>query len=200
MIKTFLLTLLVFTLIQAKTYTFDTDALGNLSKEWHCSQVQGQVWNITQEKKSSHLLTLLQTNASGNHFNTCYVKSHFLDGEIQVKLKANSGRGDQGGGIIWRVQDTNNYYIVRYNPLEDNFTFYKVIDSYRHQLQNVNVALQRAGWHTLKVIQKKAHYQIYLDGSLRLEGDDSTFTNAGGVGVWSKADALSSFDDLVVRP
>ena len=198
--KTLLLTLFVFALLQAKTYTFDTDALGNPPKEWHCSQAQKQVWKITQGEKDSHLLTLVQTDAYGSHFNTCYIKSNFLDGEIEVKLKANSGRGDQGGGIIWRVQDANNYYIVRYNPLEDNFTFYRVKDSYRHELQNVNVSLPRTGWHRLKVIQKKSHYQIYLDGLLRLEGDDTTFANAGGVGVWSKADALSSFDNLVIRP
>ena len=168
------------------------------AQNWTCDNRYEQEWSITQTK-DSQVLTLLQTKAHGSHFNTCYTRANFLNGTISLKFKANSGREDQGGGIIWRVIDADNYYIVRYNPLEDNLTYYYVKDGYRHFQKNINVVLSKKQWHTLQVIQNKAHYSISLDNKKMLEGNNHIFTKAGGVGVWSKADAKTSFTDISIQ-
>jgi hypothetical protein len=50
----------------------------------------------------------------------------------------------------------------------------------------------------LKVVQQGERIEAYLNGKQYLEASDDIFLKAGGVGFWSKADAASSFDDLVV--
>ena len=159
-------------------------------------------WEITNSKSDSlsqYVFHLLKTDAHGSEFNLCYTKKiKFLNGAISVKFKADSGHEDQGGGIIYRVKDKNNYYVARYNPLEDNLCFYYVKNSHRRVLKEETVILEDKQWHTMKIVQHNAHYVVYLDSENIFQGDDSTFTNAGGVGVWTKADALTSFKDLKV--
>jgi hypothetical protein len=116
-----------------------------------------------------------------------------------VAFKANKGDKDQGGGIVWRYQDANNYYIARMNPLEDNFRVYKVVAGKRaKEFQNAEVKVKAGEWHTLKVRMVGDHIQCYLDGKKYLDVKDSTFARAGKIGLWTKADAQTHFDDLKV--
>jgi len=160
-------------------------------------------WEITNAKSNSishYVFHLLKTDAHGSEFNLCYTKKiTFLDGSISVKFKADSGHEDQGGGIVYRVEDNSNYYIARYNPLEDNLCFYYVKNGHRRLLNSANVTLDKGHWHTMKIVQHNNHYEVYLDSKNILQGDDNTFTNAGGVGVWTKADALTSFKNFNIR-
>ncbi len=134
-----------------------------------------------------------------NIFNLYFTKGiNFKNGEISVDFKANSGKIDQGGGIMWRVIDKDNYYIARFNPLEDNFTFYKVIDGDRIELKNVNIRLS-SGWHKMKITQDDNHFVGYLDGKRFLNCDDSSIQKGGGVGLWTKTDAKTSFKNLIVK-
>ena len=159
-----------------------------------------EIMNTKSSLASQYVFHLLKTEAHGSEFNLCYTKKiKFLNGSISVKFKANSGHEDQGGGIAWRVGDKNNYYVARYNPLEDNLCFYYVKNSYRRLLNSATVVLDQEHWHSMKIIQRNNHYTIYLDSKNILQGDDTTFTNAGGVGIWTKADALTSFKDLQVK-
>ena len=158
-----------------------------------------QITNTQSDSISHYIFQLLKTDAHGGEFNLCYTKKiTFLNGTISVKFRANSGHEDQGGGIIWRVEDNNNYYIARYNPLEDNLCLYYVKNAHRRLLKQESIILEEKQWHSMKIVQKNSHYQVYLDSKIILQGDDTTFTNAGGVGVWTKADALSSFKDFKV--
>jgi len=125
----------------------------------------------------------------------------FRDGAIEVSLRADRGKEDQGGGLIWRVQDANNYYVTRYNPLEDNVRLYAVKDGRRKQLASatgIGIGIKAGEWFKLKIVQQKNKIEAYLNDRKYLETTDRTFTKAGGIGFWSKADAASSFDDLVV--
>lgn len=136
----------------------------------------------------------------GLSFNFSYTQEvKFLDGEIEVEFKAISGRQDQGGGIMYRVIDDNNYYIARFNPLEDNFRFYYVKDGYRSMLKSIKIHLDSSKWHSMKIIQNKNQYEAYIDGEKLLEGVDDTFSKAGGVGVWTKADAYTKFKNLKIK-
>ncbi len=124
----------------------------------------------------------------------------FKDGQIEVKVRANSGKVDQGGGLIWRARDANNYYIARYNPLESNFRLYYVKDGARKILADASGVNVKAGeWFTIKIVHKGEEIEGWLNGKKLLETTDRTFGEAGGIGFWTKADAATSFDDLIAR-
>ena len=110
-----------------------------------------------------------------------------------------AGVVDQGGGLIWRVKDHDNYYIARWNPLEDNFRVYYVKEGRRVQLDSANVKADPTKWHTIKIEQRGDAIACYLDEEKLLALKDKTFAEAGGVGLWTKADAATAFDDLVIR-
>ena len=115
--------------------------------------------------------------------------------DLSVRMKPAAGEFDQGGGLVWRAQDRRNYYLCRYNPLEDNFRLYKVVDGKRSLLQNADVD-KTPGWHAIAVIMAGDHIECSLDGKKLLTFDDPSITAAGKIGLWTKADAQSLFDDL----
>jgi hypothetical protein len=136
----------------------------------------------------------------GYHFNMAInEKDIFDDLELIVKFKGVEGREDQGGGPVWRYQDANNYYIARANPLENNFRVYKVVDGNRLQMNSARLKVTTNEWHTIKIIARNDHIQCYYDGRPYLEVTDDTFQK-GKIGLWTKADAVTYFDDLEVRP
>ena len=188
-------------------YDFEKTKTGGLPEGWkadatHPSKKPGN-WQVVEDTvvPSGHkVLSLTNVGENrGSTFNLCYTKEiPFTNGEIAVKFKANTGRIDEGGGIMWRVQDGDNYYVARFNPLEDNFRFYSVKNGVRRQIASADVKLSK-GWHEMKIIQKENRFEGYLDGKKLLEATDDTFTKSGGVGLWTKADAATSFDDFHVK-
>jgi hypothetical protein len=126
--------------------------------------------------------------------------SSYQDVEIIVSFKAMEGKLDQGGGIVWRYQDANNYYIARMNPLEDNFRAYKVENGKRsQQFQNAAVKIPAGEWHLLKIKQVGNRIECFVDGKKYLDVKDDTFQKAGKVGLWTKADAQARFDEVRVE-
>lgn len=125
--------------------------------------------------------------------------SRFTDLELTVSFKAVKGETDQGGGPVWRYKDANNYYIARMNPLEDNFRVYKVVGGKRSQLGSAEAEAPAGKWHSIRIVHKGDHIQCYLNGKRQLDVKDETFKDAGKIGLWTKADAVTSFDDLTVN-
>ena len=124
----------------------------------------------------------------------------FQNGELSVRMRANSGNIDQGGGLIWRAQDENNYYVARYNPLESNFRLYYVKQGSRTTLATSDRLSASPGqWVQLRIAHQGQRIQGWFNNTLAWEVDDSQFPKVGGVGLWSKADAASSFADFVAR-
>jgi hypothetical protein len=121
------------------------------------------------------------------------------DLSLSVRVKPVAGKEDQGGGLVWRAKDSKNYYIARYNPLEDNFRVYKVVNGVRTMLQDAKAASDK-GWRPIRILMKGDHIECYLDDTKLLDVHDSTFTGSGRIGLWSKADAQSYFDDLKLGP
>jgi hypothetical protein len=107
-----------------------------------------------------------------------------------------SGKEDQAGGVIWRCQDADNYYIARANALEDNVTIYHTIEGKRVSFKNTNTKVTSLVWHTLRVDFQSNKFTVTFDGKKILEVTDDSFTDAGKVGVWTKADSLTLFDDF----
>jgi hypothetical protein len=157
-------------------------------------------WKVVADPTAPSKPKVLAQTAknSGTTFNLALVSgTSFQNVDLSVKMKAIAGGEDQGGGLVWRAKDKSNYYIARYNPLEDNYRVYKVQNGSRSQFESATVKGDK-NWHTLRVTMTGDHIECFLDGKKRLDDHDSTFPNAGMIGLWTKADAQSHFDDLMV--
>lgn len=120
----------------------------------------------------------------------------FSDVDVSVKVKPVSGKVDQTGGLIFRAKDAKNYYLVRSNGLEDNYRLYTLTDGKRKQIASTKVDPPKAGeWHTLRVVAKGAKIQAYIGDRLLIDHEDATFKE-GYVGLWTKADSVTEFDDF----
>ena len=120
------------------------------------------------------------------------------DVDLTVEFKTISGNVDQGAGLVWRYRDHNNYYLTRCNALEDNCTIYHVVDGRRLAFMNRNVKVPSNAWHTLRLQAMGDHFVVTYNGTPVLDVKDGTFTGAGKVGVWTKADSVIYFDNLSV--
>jgi hypothetical protein len=189
-----------------KPVSFSKDSAGKVPAGWKVDKTgkgDGSSWSVVADDTAPGKtgFALMQTAASPTAmFNLCTLEdSRFLDGEIEVAFKAVKGDHDQGGGIVWRYQDANNYYVARMNPLEDNLRLYKVVDGKRLQLATDDkVKVETGTWHRLKIKHVGKQIEVSLDGKKILEAADDTFTKAGKVGLWTKADAQTRFDVFVV--
>ena len=122
----------------------------------------------------------------------------YKDVSVSVRFKGVKGRGDQGGGPVWRYQDSDNYYVARANPLENNFRLYKVVNGSRHMLKSASLRIDTGKWYVLKIVMQGNKIQCYFNGKPELEATDNTFSNAGKVGLWTKSDAVTWFDNMQV--
>jgi hypothetical protein len=111
-------------------------------------------------------------------------------------VKAMTGDEDQGGGPIWRAKDADNYYIARWNPLEDNFRIYFVKGGRRIQLASADIKADPKKWHEIEIKHVGNHIIAKFDKKKILKLDDDTFGEAGKVGLWTKADAATAFDNF----
>ena len=186
---------------------FESVATGKLPHGWKSESTNAHgkhpLWRVTQDATApsgNHVLTMQRAaRPYGNSFNICWTDDiSFKNGSIEVRIKALTGKIDQGGGIVWRVRDNKNYYIVRYNPLEDNLRFYYVHNGTRTMLSNANIKVTPHSWHHIKIVQRGDKTTVFFDGKPTFDKTDWHFPEAGGVGLWTKADAVTSFDDFIV--
>ena len=188
----------------ALIFNFDKDPAGTIPAGWS-NQKTGKgglgSWAVQADPTAPskpNVLTQTSKENFGYHFNVAVAEnSDFSDLEIELKFKALTGKEDQGGGPVWRYQDADNYYICRANPLESNFRVYKVVNGNRKQMKSATVDIPSNVWHTIKVKNVGDHIQCWYDGKLYLEVTDNTF-KSGKVGLWTKADAVTSFDDFTI--
>jgi hypothetical protein len=191
---------------KTRTMNFKKDDVGKVPSGWKADKTgkgEGSVWKVVEDptapSKSGYALA--QTAESpGSMFNLCVADdTKYKDVEVSVAFKAMKGDKDQGGGIVWRYQDANNYYVARMNPLEDNYRVYKVIGGKRIQLETKeNLKVPAKEWQTLRITMKGDRIECFLDGKKELEAKDDTIKDAGKVGLWSKADAQTYFDNFKV--
>jgi hypothetical protein len=115
---------------------------------------------------------------------------------VSVRFKAVAGKVDQAGGLVARFKDKDNYYITRANALENNVRLYKVVDGSRKQFAGVNAKVTSGEWHTLRLVANGSHFEVFFDGKSLFTAADDTLKDAGRVGLWTKADSVTLFDDL----
>ncbi|MFI5458507.1 MAG: family 16 glycoside hydrolase [Isosphaerales bacterium] len=176
-----------------RTWTFDDDETGAIAKGF--TNDVGE-WKVAASDKGK---ALAQSAKNPNSvFNVTLISdTNAKDVDLSVRMKAIAGEHDQGGGLVWRAKDAKNYYLVRYNPLEDNYRLYHVVNGKRTLIQNVDIT-HSDGWNTLRVTMTGDQITCYYDGKKSIEAKDSTLPEAGKIGLWSKADAQSEFDDLTL--
>ena len=185
------------TLALADTENFDQTPSGSLPTNWTCG-VTGRgspIWNVETDSSAPSQPNVLKQSGKGT-FPWCVMRNvSIADGFVEVKFKPLSGSEDQAGGLIWRWKDGDNYYIARANALENNVTIFHTIKGSRRQFKSVNMKVATNQWHTLRVdfagqdIKVRSMANVYC-------GHDDTFQGAGAVGVWTKADSVTEFDDF----
>ncbi|MBI3823420.1 MAG: DUF1080 domain-containing protein [Planctomycetes bacterium] len=159
-------------------------------------------WKLVEDKTvPGGRFALHQTSKNGSAvFNVCIAEDagKYKNVDISVSIKAIAGDKDQGGGILWRAKDKDNFYIVRFNPLEDNFWLYKTVGGVRMSLKKVDVKPADGKWQTIRGVHKGNQIQCFFNGKMLIDLTDDTFTEAGLVGLWSKADAQTYFANLQI--
>lgn len=177
------------------TFNFDNEEVGKLPADWTAAV---STWMISLDGANKAMKQAGKNE--GDRFNICVQnKLKYQNLEMEVRIKALEGTEDQGGGLVWRYIDAKNYYITRANPLENNFRVYKVVNGNRKQMESANVTFKKGEWYNIKVVMSGNSIDCYFNGQKLLSHADETFPKAGLVGFWSKADAVSLFDDLKIK-
>jgi len=191
------------------TFTFEESKLGELPNDWSQSFTgRGEFtnWKVVDDK-GNKVLAQLSLGESNYHFNNIVFNGlESKNMELKVRMKGVKGYEDQGGGFIWRYIDKDNYYVVRANPLEDNVVLYKVKKGRRSDLPlvgkgktyGVDVPTLGKGWNDLTLNVDDNIFTVFLNGKELFKVNDDTFQGKGKIGLWTKADAVSYFDDYQV--
>jgi Domain of Unknown Function (DUF1080) len=187
------------------TYNFDSDATGTLPAHFHAALTgrgaQPQ-WVVQADSSApSKPNVLAQTSADKTDYRFPLVVADdgsFRDLEVDVKFKAVSGNVDRAAGLVFRFKEANNYYVVRANALENNYVLFRVVDGRRSEIKGARVKVASGEWHQLRVEATGNKITCYYDGEKKIEATDDTFKDAGKIGLWTKADSVTYFDDLHV--
>lgn len=182
------------------------DAATALPKGWQTG-VTGKgaaKWEVVSDSSAVSNPNVLKQSGEATFCWAAKTDEKIKDGFAEVKIKPLSGKEDQAGGLVWRLQDANNYYVVRANALEGNVVLYKTVNGKRTSLQvkgrtfgyGVDTKVPANKWSTLRVDFKGTLFTVTFNGTKLFEVEDESLTGAGGVGVWTKADSITAFDDF----
>ena len=182
----------------AETANFDNEQTGKPPVGWTATQTgKGNAkWTVEKDDSAPTKPNVLKQSGQASYPVCVKDDTNLKDGFVEVKFKPISGNEDQAAGLIWRAKDADNYYIARANALEDNVTIYHTIKGRRTEQKRTEVKVSSGEWHTLRVDFNGNHFTVTFDGTKAIEWDDDTFKDAGKVGVWTKADSVTLFDDF----
>mgnify|MGYP000143143480 CR=1 FL=1 len=198
-LATAILTTAVLTSVAlAQTVNFDNADTGKPPGGWTATKTgSGEAkWEVVADDTAPSKPNVLKQSGEATYPVCIKDDTSVKDGFVEVKFKPVSGKEDQAGGVIWRAKDSDNYYIARANALEDNVTIYHTIKGKRVSFKNTNTKVASGEWHTLRVDFEGNKFTVTLDGKKVIEATDDSFKDAGKVGVWTKADSVTLFDDF----
>jgi 3-keto-disaccharide hydrolase len=161
-------------------------------------------WTVESDPTAPSKSTVLKQSGRATYPLILKNDTNIKDGFVEMKFKAVSGSQDRAAGIVWRAKDANNYYVARANALEDNVVLYKTVSGVRSPIDivgrkggyGVKIAVPSGAWHTLRIDFKASRFSMSFNGKQLFEVEDSTFTDAGKVGLWTKADSVTLFDEV----
>jgi hypothetical protein len=184
--------------VQAATIGFDGDAPGALPPGWTAG-ITGRGafhWTVEADASAPSPPNVLRQSGVGD-FPWCVRKDVALaDGFVEVRLKPIDGRQDRAGGVVWRWKDGDGYYVARANALEDNVSLYYTERGRRITIRYVDAPVAAGVWHVLRAEFAGTHIRVLLDGKAYIDLDDAHIAGPGAVGVWTKADSVTAFDDF----
>jgi hypothetical protein len=182
----------------AESVNFDTNKISEPPAGWICTGTGSGTpkWAVVADDTAPSKPNVLKQSGEATYPVALKDDTSLKDGFVEVKFKPVSGKEDQAGGVVWRAKDADNYYIARANALEDNVTIYHTIKGKRVSFKNTKVKVASGVWHTLHVDFAGNKFTVSLDGKKVIEASDNSFADAGKVGVWTKADSVTLFDDF----
>lgn len=185
--------------VRAETVNFDDAKVGEVPKGWVAGSTEKGTpkWSVEADATAPSKGNVLKQSGEGK-FPYCFKSDVVLkDGFVETKFKVLSGQVDQAAGLMFRVKDGNNYYIARTNSLENNVAIYFTKDGKRNTLRYEDTdPIPLNVWNTLRIDFKDSKFTVSVNGKAYITVEDKTFTEAGAVGVWTKADSVTVFDDL----
>jgi len=182
----------------AQTLGFDQDAVGKPPTGWVCALTGrgNSVWKVEADASAPSKPNVLRQSGVGT-FPLCVRSGVSLaDGYVEVKFKSIAGKEDQAGGVVWRFADKDNYYVARANALENNVSLYYTVDGRRNTIKYMDAPVAKGTWHVLRVDFAGTNIKVRLNGKLHIDVNDKRIAGAGAVGVWTKADSDTAFDDF----
>ena len=182
----------------ADTTNFDSGETGKAPPGWTATKTgSGEAkWTIEKDDTAPSNPNVLKQSGEAAYPVCIKNDTRLKDGFVEVKFKPVSGEADQAGGVVWRAKDADNYYIARANALEGNVRIYHFVSGKRTQFKGANLKVASGEWHTLRVEFSGSAFKVYFDGKHLFDTEDSTLKDAGKVGVWTKADSVTLFDDF----
>jgi hypothetical protein len=189
-----------------RAWTFDTAAPGTLPEAFSVGALfdgrPAGEWKIlitSRAKSPSQVLAQLSSKGADHAYKIVLLEGTMsANVDLEVSFLPVSGKADLGGGLIWRAKDDRNYYLVRASAVEQNVTLYRIVKGVRHVIKSYNRAIGRSDWHTLRVVQHGCEMQIRYDDEPLFQLCERTFER-GRIGLWTKSDAVTYFDDLQLR-
>ena len=193
-----------------RTLDFAGDQVGQPPKGFvfgHTAKVGAPGTWVVQADGTNQYLAQTNADATRSRFPVAVLNDlSAADVDVSVRFRPVSGRIDQAAGLVWRYQDEDNYYLVRANALEGNVVLYKVERGRRTDLPvkgsgrtyGKTAKVPAGQWSTLRVVATGPRFEVFFNGGALYEVDDATFAAAGRVGVWTKADSITHFDDLTI--
>lgn len=194
------------TVSSAPAWNFDREQPGTLPGEFSIGTMfdgrsagDWQVLATDRAKSPPHVLAQLMGKGAEHAYKVALIKEVIAsDLNLEVSFLPIQGRADMGGGLIWRATDDRNYYLARANPLEQNIRVYRVENGIRHLLENFNQTIDVRQWHTLRVTHQGCRINVYYDDKQVFDLCEKTF-HTGMIGLWTKSDAVTYFDDLQLQ-
>ena len=186
-----------------RVWTFDDDPPESLPPEFQVGTLfdgrPAGEWKIIQTemaKHGTHVLAQLMGKGDEHAYKVVVIQgTTATDLDVRASFLPISGRADMGGGLIWRATDDRDYYLTRANPLEQNIRVYRVVNGIRHQLQNFDQTIDVKHWHLLRVVNRGCQIEVFYDEQRVVDLCDKAFTQ-GQIGLWTKSDAITYFDDV----
>jgi hypothetical protein len=190
----------------AETLNFDDAPAGTSPQGWILTMTgRGEPkWTVEPEPTAPSKPNVLKQSGTATFPVALKRDTDIRDGFVEVKFKAITGSEDRAAGVIWRAKDADNYYVVRANALEDNVVLYKTIKGVRMSLNivgrkggyGVNAPVASGQWHVLRCDFAGTRFRVTYDGRQLFDVEDATIAQSGMIGLWTKADSVTLFDDL----
>jgi hypothetical protein len=201
---------------RAETVDFDAQKAGEPPRGFTCALTgrgrpgDWKIQAVAGAPSVPNALAQSDADATSDRFPHCVLDGFSAaDLDLSVRFKTASGREDRAAGVVFRYRDRENYYVVRANALEGNVVLYKVENGKRSDLKPTGMGssaygmkanVPRVAWGSLRVSVRGPRFEVILADQKLFEVEDRTFAGPGSVGVWTKADSVTLFDDLRVEP